>query len=63
MATQRQIRAATQRALAQPVEDSDSFGKWIVRGIAIGIGLLIVEIPLALIVMWWLNHQLSKIGF
>ena len=40
----------------------DAFGKWVVRGIAIGIGLLIVEIPLALIAVWWLNHQLSKVG-
>ena len=43
-------------------DDQDTFGKWVVRGIAIAIGFLIVEIPLALIVWWWLNHQLSKLG-
>ena len=48
---------------SERLENPDSFGKWVVRGIAIGIGLLIVEIPLALIAMWWVNHQLSKIGF
>lgn len=44
-------------------DDQDAFGKWVMRGIAIGIGLLIVQIPLALIAMAWMNHQLSKLGF
>ena len=43
--------------------EPDTFGKWVVRGIAIAIGFLIVEIPLVVIAMWWLNHQLSKVGF
>ena len=36
-------------------DNSDSFGKWIVRGIAIGIGLVIVEIPVVLIAIWLLD--------
>ena len=36
-------------------DNSDSFGKWIVRGIAIGIGLLVVEVPLVLIAALLIN--------
>ena len=42
-------------------DDQDAFSKWVVRGIAIAIGFLIVEIPLVLIAIWWLNQQLSKL--
>jgi hypothetical protein len=45
-----------------PADDQDAFGKWVVRGIAIAIGFFIVEIPLVLIAMWWLDRELSKIG-
>ena len=51
------------RLPTERVENPDSFGKWVVRGIAIGVGFLIVQIPLALLAMWWLNHQLNKVGF
>ena len=43
--------------------EPDTFGKWVVRGIAIAIGFLIVEIPLAVIALWWVNNKLSTIGF
>ena len=43
--------------------NQDAFGKWVMRGIAIGIGLVIVQIPLALIAMAGVNYQLSRIGF
>ena len=46
-----------------PADDQDRFSKWVKRGIAIAIGFLIVQIPLALLAMWWFNHQLNKVGF
>ena len=55
-------RASRVEEVGSSHDDPDSFGKWVVRGIAIGIGLLIVEIPLALIAAWWLSNQLSKVG-
>ena len=55
-------RASRVEEVGSSHDDPDSFGKWVVRGIAIGIGLLIVEIPVALIAAWWLSNQLSKVG-
>ena len=43
--------------------EPDTFGKWVVRGIAIAIGFLIVNIPLAVIAIWWVSNQLSAIEF
>lgn len=59
--TDREPTPADSYSVSGAMDDPDSFGKWVVRGIAIGIGLLIVEIPLALIAIWWVNHQFSKI--
>ena len=56
----RNIRTYTTDAFAH---NPDAFSKWVVRGIAIAVGFLIVEIPFAIIAMLWLNHRLSEIGF